>query len=666
MGFFEQVGNRLVGKLHNETIWIIPWGKDSLRVITSMMSDPQMNDWALLPQSDTDYSLKIEDMKASITVRKITAVAEVCGWNKRIDIKFYNDKGELLLAEKEFQGAVNRRGRFFKPTIGGDYRLTVTFEGDQQEKLFGMGQYQEEILNINGSSFELAHRNSQASVPFVLSNKGYGFLWHNPAIGKATFTKNGMEWISESTKQVDYWITVGDSPAEIGKNYSAATGRAPEMPEYGLGYWQCKLRYWNQEQLLETAREYKKRGIPVDVIVCDFFHWPHMGDFRFDEEFFPDPKSMVDELREMGMELMVSIWTQVGFDSENYQEMNEKGLLIKAETGLQTAAYFFNTNATFLDATNPEARKYVWEKCKKNYYKHGIKVFWLDEAEPDLGTYDFENYRFYSGTQLQTGNIYPQMFSRLFYDGMKSENQETVMNLVRCAWAGSQRYGALVWSGDIHSDFATFKRQICAGLSMGIAGIPWWTTDIGGFSGGDPKDPAFQELLVRWFQWGAFCPVMRMHGDRLPSAEVIRKDGSNALDTGGDNEVWDYGDENYEIMVKYINLREKMRDYTRKTAKEASDTGAPMMRTMFFEFPDEEICWELQDQYMFGSDILVAPVTEAGASSRKVYLPKATEWTDMRNGKEYEGGQEIIVEAPIEYMPVFFKNHSHPELVGIV
>ena len=397
----------------------------------------------------------------------------------------------MLLREISSGGALALKARHFKPLLGGDHSLTVSFESTEDERLYGMGQYQQEILNLKNCSLELAQRNSQASVPFVISSLGYGFLWHNPAIGDVHFSKNKTIWRAQSTKQMDYYITCGDTPAEISLNYAKATGFAPMMPEYGLGFWQCRLRYWNQEQLLSVAREYKKRQLPIDVIVCDFFHWPKMGDFRFESEFFPDPKAMVDELTSLGIKLMVSVWPQISLESENYKEMRQKGLLVRSELGEQIGMRF-GGDSMFYDVTNPEARDYVWEKCKASYYDRGIHIFWLDEAEPEYGSYDFENYRYSLGSNQQIGNIYPQLYSRNFFDGMKASGQENIVNLVRCAWAGSQRYGALVWSGDVHCDWETFRKQLCAGLSMGMAGIPWWTTDIGGFHGGNPANEGFR------------------------------------------------------------------------------------------------------------------------------------------------------------------------------
>ncbi|WMJ87194.1 glycoside hydrolase family 31 protein [Anaerocolumna sp. MB42-C2] len=665
MEFIHRENNSLEYQFNGETLRIEPWGADSFRVRSTVLGQLIDTDYALLPQPEHVPHIQTEEYRGEIVNGKIKAVLEVSGWNKKCTISFYNQKGELLLKEAGDGGALNKKNRTFKPNLGGDYSLTVTFASASEEKLYGMGQYQQDILNIKNCNLELAHRNSQASVPFVLSSLGYGFLWHNPAVGRVSFGKNNTEWYAESTKQMDYWITAGDTPDEIERAYADVTGKVPMMPEYGMGFWQCKLRYWNQEQLLNVAREYKKRNIPINLIVCDFFHWPKMGDFRFDDEFFPDPEVMVKELKEMGIELMVSVWPQIDLKSENFAEMQQKGLLVKTERGVEICMCF-GGESVFFDATNPKARNYVWDKCRKNYYSKGIKVFWLDEAEPEYTVYDFDNYRYFLGTNIQVGNIYPQLYSRTFYDGLRESGQDNIINLVRCAWAGSQRYGALVWSGDIHCDYETFRKQLCAGLNMGIAGIPWWTTDIGGFSGGFTENEDFQKLLIRWFEWGTFCPVMRLHGDRGPGEKVYRKDGSEAISSGSDNEVWSFGEENYNIMVKYIRFREAMRPYTRELMEEAHSMGKPVMRTMFYEFPKEEICWELKDEYMYGSDILVAPVMYEDMFERNVYLPKGAIWTNVHDGKDYEGGQTVTVTAELDVIPVFLRDGRLNELIGLI
>lgn len=465
MGLFTQGKDYVEYRNAGETVRVMIWGKNSLRVVCVPNGPLDMSSSALLPQEETEAKIAVGEDTAEITNGKITAVFDAKDRTGAAVLSFYNDRKELLLKEIDKGGALVRRARYFNPYAGGDYRLKVTFESNPEEKLYGMGQYQQEVFNLKGCNLELAQRNSQASVPFYVSSLGYGFFWHNPAVGNVFFGKNTTEWRADSTTKMDYWITAGDSIAQIEEQYSTATGKAPMMPEFGLGFWQCKLRYHNQEQVLKVAREYHERNIPVDVFVIDYYHWPRCGDYRFDENYFPDPKAMVDELRSYGMEVMASIWPAVDWRSENFEEMQQKGLLVKTDHGMNLQMSFQGNNV-FYDATNPEAREYVWEKCKKNYYDYGIKTFWLDVAEPEYGTFDYGNYRYYAGSVLQQGNIYPKEYARGFYEGQTASGQKDIVNLIRCAWAGSQRYGTLVWSGDISSNYESFRKQIVAGLQM--------------------------------------------------------------------------------------------------------------------------------------------------------------------------------------------------------
>ena len=660
MTYFRQEKNILKFHYDAEELWIEPWGKNSLRVRATKMAEMGQENWALeMPVEELAADIKIEENYAEIQNGKIRAVISKYG-----KITFYNQKGELLLDEylrnridkfADYCSALDIEAREFKPIIGGDYQLSVRFVSDPEEKIYGMGQYQQPHLNLKGTDLELAHRNSQASVPFMLSSLGYGFLWNNPGVGRATFGTNITTWEAFSTKQMDYWITAGDTPAEIEEAYADATGKVPMMPDYGTGFWQCKLRYMTQDEILEVAREYKRRKLPISVIVVDYFHWPNQGDWKFDTDFWPDPKAKVEELKEMGIELMVSIWPTVDYRSENFQEMKEKGYLIRTERGFRIVMDF-QGNTVHYDATNPDARAYVWQKAKKNYYDKGIKVFWLDEAEPEYSVYDFENYRYHMGPNVQIGNLYPKLYAKTFYDGMTAEGQENVINLLRCAWAGSQKYGALVWSGDIHSSFASLRNQFAAGLNMGIAGITWWTTDIGGFHGGDPTNPDFRELLVRWFEYGTFCPVMRLHGERVPLKDPIGTYGGGLCVSGADNEVWSYGDEAYEILKYYLELRERMKPYITELMEDAHVKGSPVMRPLFYDIPEDKKCWDVNDEYMFGPDVLVAPVMYAKMTSRKVYLPAGSKWTNYWTGEVLEGGQETEADAPLSQIPLFTRN----------
>lgn len=669
MNHFRIDDNRLTWRGEGETLVVDPWGPDSVRVRAAIKSEIQNADWALLTPVTSDSRIEIHGDIATLRNGAITVIArasafydEQTGYEvTRCSLSFHDAEGRLLFKELDAGGSLKLRARDFRAQLGGSHRLTAAFESAPDEKLYGMGQYQQSLLNIKGSTFELAHRNSQASVPFVLSSAGYGFFWHNPAIGRATFSLNRTEWVAEATEQLDYWVTAGSTPAQITAAYANATGHAPMMPEYGMGYWQCKLRYWNQEQLLEVAREHKRRGLPLDVIVADFFHWPKMGDFRFDEEFWPDPAAMVAELEELGVELMVSVWPQISTESENYAELKREGMLVRAERGPDVHMGFQGPSA-FLDVTDPQARRRLWELVRKNYHELGVKLFWLDEAEPEYGVYDFDNYRYHAGPNTAVGNIYPQAFSRAFWEGQQEAGQAEVVNLVRCAWAGSQRYGALVWSGDIHSTFEDLRRQITAGVHMGVAGIPWFTTDIGGFHGGNIQDPAFHDLLIRWFQFGAFCPVMRMHGDRAPYTAITAAAGDARCRTGADNEVWSFGPEVERTLTRYIRLREELRPYTRALMADAHENGQPVMRGLFHEFPADAAAWDVADEYMYGPDLLVAPVLEAGATTRSVYLPDGAEWTELATGVVHAGGQRVEAFAAQDVIPVFGRDGAFVEL----
>jgi alpha-D-xyloside xylohydrolase len=647
---------RLVRRNDDELLWIEPWGEDGLRVrATCLAAMRDERDWALLPRGKADATISVNGDDASIANGDI--VARV---HHRGQISFYDSTGALLLQERwrtRFTGSlfssIEVRGRELRPGAGNLFRTAARFESRDDERIFGMGQYQDGRLDLKGSTLELAHRNSQASVPFFLSNKQYGFLWNNPAIGRATFAANMTEFVAEQSPQLDYWVCAGSTPAAIEERYAAVTGTVPMMPEFAMGFWQCKLRYRTQEELLAVAREYKRRGLPISVIVCDFFHWPLQGEWRFDPRSWPDPDAMVKELRSMGIELMVSIWPTVDKKSANFEPMREAGLLTRVEHGIRTTMDFMGTTV-FFDATHPEARKFVWERVRENYYRKGIRIFWLDEAEPEYSVYDFDNYRYHLGSDMEVGNIYPVGYAQAFYEGMRAEGQDNVINLLRCAWAGSQRYGALVWSGDIDCTFQTLRRQLAAGLNMGIAGIPWWTTDIGGFEGGDPDDPAYRELLVRWFQWAAFCPVFRLHGHRVHKERPAAVEDS--LLSGGPNEVWSYGEDAYGILSKYLRARERLRPYITRIMKEAHEKGTPVMRPLFYDFPSDALAWEQTEEYMFGPDLLIAPVMYPGMRRRTVYLPAGATWKNTETGASHSGGQAVDVETPLDSIPVFIRD----------
>lgn len=367
MSFIKQDPHRLVWQQDDRYLWIEAWGENSLRVRSGRHLPVMRNEnWALTQDpGDAVAHITWDEKQATLRNGKITAIVNLQGqlsfWrndDKCLLQEFWRQRGEIgedESAHGQYVSALNLQAREFKPIPGGKFTIKARFEANDGEKLFGMGQYQQPNLDLKGCMLELAQRNSQASVPFLLSNQGYGFLWNNPAIGRVTFAQNGTEWVAEVSEQLDYWITAGDTPAEISEAYARVTGTPPMMPDYAMGFWQCKLRYRNQQELLEVARGYKQRNLPISVIVIDFFHWPNQGDWMFDLRDWPDPDAMIAELKEMGIELMVSFWPTVDNRTESYREMKENGWLVHTERGLPINMDFLG-NTTFFDATHPGAR----------------------------------------------------------------------------------------------------------------------------------------------------------------------------------------------------------------------------------------------------------------------------------------------------------------------
>ena len=381
---FETANGVLIARNGGEMLRIEPWGKNSLRVRATMLPELSNQDWALTETPESSHAeVECHEVdhwvgdgtidkreSASITNGRICVVVNFAGV-----ITFYRD-GKQFLREyyRSYDGTLSRESRCLKTVnrewkgiIGGsEFSLNLKFDSNDGEKIFGMGQYQQAYMDLKGCTLELAQRNSQISVPFAVSNLGYGMLWNNPAVGQVTFGKNYTEWTARSTKQMDYWLTVAEGPKQILENYTAVTGRAPMFPEDRMGLWQCKLRYRTQDEVLSVARQYQKEGIHIDQIVIDFFHWTVQGDWKFDTTYWPDPKAMVDELHSMCIKVIVSVWPSVDRKSENFQPMMDRGLLIRTERGA-AQTYDYQCDCVEIDVFNPETRKYVWEICKKNY-----------------------------------------------------------------------------------------------------------------------------------------------------------------------------------------------------------------------------------------------------------------------------------------------------------
>lgn len=645
-------------RFEHRVMRIETWGQDAFRVRIARHQLPDRTHGALGEKpSDIAADVKIFDERIRMRAGEVgvEVTADPGAGNPRTLLKF--TRGEQVILEETPE-------HFWWPGAHGIYpvgehtQVRQVFESTPEEKFYGLGQHSHGHLDHKGLVLDLIQRNGEVSIPFVLSNRGYGLLWNNPAVGRVEFSKDSTRWVGEGTEIIDYWICMSDSPKDILSRYADAVGHAPKLPHWASGFWQSRLRYMSQDELLEVARRYHELELPLSVIVTDFIHWPAMGDFRFDNNEYPDPEAMVRELEDMGTKLMVSVWPTVSPLSENYEEMQRQGFLVATKNGIEFHQKFKDKGmptampVAFYDATNPQARAYVWNKIKKNYHDLGIRVFWLDACEPELNPGHPGNLSYYAGDGFEVNNTYPRDNARGFFDGMNEAGTPETVLLCRSAWAGQAKYGAAVWSGDIAPTWEALKTQVTAGQSIAISGIPWWTSDIGGFHGGDPKDPEYQELFIRWFQFGAFCPLFRLHGHREP------REAEGAVSPGGPNEIWSYGEQAFTIAAEHIRLREKIRPYIDTLMEEAALTGIPPMRPLFLEFPDDPDAWNCDNQFLLGSELLVCPVTDPQTHRINVYLPGTHTWRNARTGEEYVGGQRIDVEAPLDYIPVFLRSDS--------
>ena len=643
-----------------ETIRVEPWGRSSVRVRVSLGAHDDDGLGALLATAPTAGTASFEGNSARLLVDDIAVDLDKDG---RLRVSRSSD-GEELLAEEPLRylwpGA-----RAFTANGNGYYRVEQQFRAYPGERFFGLGQHQHARLDQKGIVVDLEQCNAEVSIPFLVSSRGYGLLWNSPAVGRVELGGTGTRWVADSSRQIDYWLTVG-SPAEIAAQYAEATGYPTMFPAWAAGFWQSKLRYRTQDELLAVAREHKRRGLPLSVIVCDFFHWPHHGDWCFEPSEWPDPRGMVRELDDMGVKLMVSVWPSVGTLSENYAEMLGEGLFIATERGTPFHTQFPDRGSSvappvsFYDATNPDARAFLWERLRNNYHALGIDVFWLDACEPEIEPGQTENLRLHAGPGPAVINRYPLDHARGVHDGLREAGAEEIVTLCRSAWAGSQRYGAAVWSGDIAPTFEALAAQIPAGLNMALSGIPWWTTDIGGFHGGDPDDADYRELVIRWFQYGLWCPILRLHGHREPLTELT------AGLTGGPNEVWSFGDDAYRIISEVLQLRERLAPYILRQMRVAAETGLPPMRPIWFDYPHDERSWSIEDEFLFGPDVIVAPITELGTRSRHVHLPAGANWQDVATRAVLSGGDGYEMDAPLERIPVFIREGADTNLARVL
>ena len=511
------------------------------------------------------------------------------------------------------------------------------------EGLYGLGQHQAGVWNYRGDSVDISQENSNISVPLMLSSKGYGIFWNNTSRGRFNNRFANILYISSEVADViDYYFLYGPDFDKIIAGYRDLTGQAPMFGKWAYGFWQCKNRYKSQDEILGVARKYRDLHIPVDNIVQDWFWWNRKGEFVFNKNY-PDPKAMVDQLHSENFHLMISIWPFFEPGSTNYDYMQNKGWFVDK---FKYAKPPYHTNAMAVyDATSPEARKYYWDEVNKGLFSIGLDAWWMDTTEPETEGQE-ENillgHRLEAGSGNRYVNVFPLLDTQAVYQGQRSvSDKKRVFILSRSAFAGSQRNGVTAWSGDINSDWLSFRRQVPAGLNFALSGIPYWTTDIGGFVFGNTRDPAFRELFIRWFQYGTFNPILRVHGTRNPD----------------ENELWSYGPDAQTILVNFDRLRYRMLPYIYSLAWKTTSEAYTPMRPLVMDFRNDQRAQNTGDQFMFGPAFLVNPVTDPSAATRQLYLPDAR-WYDFWTGSTVVGGHTINAIAPLDRLPLYVRAGS--------
>jgi alpha-D-xyloside xylohydrolase len=546
------------------------------------------------------------------------------------------------------------------------YRIGATFASPDDEHYYGLGQNQEGVLDYRGRSIDCRHdydapAGETVCVPFMVTNKGYGIVWDNPSDTHVAPGLNGRTiWQSQVGERVSFFVITGPTTDQLYAGYRLLTGSTPIPPKAAFGYIQSKQRYITQQEVLDAAEGYRKRGYPADVMVIDWFYWTNMGQFDMNPTEWPDPAAMNKRLHDENFQTVISIWPRFESGSRFYDMMARKGWFLKDADGKpQYGLPVRNDHAgALIDSTNPEVREWYWDQIRDNFASKGFDAFWLDETEPDL----VPDGGFFSiGSGLRYHNLFPLLHTQGVYEGSRRDrpNKRSLI-LARAAYLGSQRNGALFWSSDIFPTWDALKRQVPTGLDFTASGLAYWGNDIGGWQYLPPShhpakppllDPSdardvvggyddYPELFTRWFEYGAFLPTMRVHGSRK------------------NVEIWAYGKAAEPILAKYLKLRYALMPYIYSLGRHTYDTGAPFMRALFMDFPADPAVANIGDEYMFGPAFLVAPVTDQGVTSRKVYLPAGSDWYDYWTNTRYHGGQTVEAAAPIDTLPLFVRAGS--------
>ncbi len=589
-------------------------------------------------------------------------------------ITFSTSAGEPLLNEKKDGIAFTN----FNDAGDKTYNVCQSFVLDKDEAIYGLGQQQHGKMDQRNDTLHMIQGNTDDYIPFFLSVKGYGLFWDNYSPTLFVDNQDSTTFKSDVGNCADYYFMYGGNADGVIAQMRDLTGQVPMEPLWTYGYWQSRERYKSQKEIVGVVKKYRELGVPLDGIIQDWQYWGdnyHWNAMQFLNPEFPHPRKMIDEIHAMHAHIIISVWASFGPKTEQYKVLNKKGMLLDFKTWPLSATDAWPPDMSkpsgvrVYDAYNPEARKIFWKFLNKGLFSLGIDGWWLDSSEPDhmdVKPSDFDDHT-YLGSFRKVRNAFPLMHVGGVYKGQRSvTSTKRVFILTRSMFAGQQRYGADTWSGDVVASWNALRDQISAGLNFSLCAIPYWNSDIGGFFlwnfPQELKDANYRELYARWIQFGAFCPMMRSHGTDAP------------------REIYHFGkkgDEIYDAIDKYINLRYRLLPYIYSDSWQVTDHQSTMMRALVMDFPKDKNALNINDEYMFGKEILVCPVTKpmyskivvrgndttkvgdfSKVGSDEAYLPKGTYWIDFWSGEKYSGGQSVNKETPIDIMPLYVRSGS--------
>jgi alpha-D-xyloside xylohydrolase len=558
------------------------------------------------------------------------------------------------------------------------YSVSQTFSLEPDESIYGLGILQNGKMSQRNQKLQMIQNNTWDYIPFFQSAKGYGIFWDNYSPTTFTDDSTGTEFLSEVGDCIDYYFMYGGNADGVVAEMRRLTGEVPMFPLWTYGYWQSKERYKSQKETIGVVQKYRELGVPLDGIIQDWQYWGdnyHWNAMAFLNKEFPNPQQMVDDIHDLNAHITISIWSSFGPKTQQYEELKKKGMLLDFLTWPLSGKDVWPPDMNFpsgvrpYDPYDPEARDIYWKYLRTGLFSLGMDGWWMDSTEPDHMEFKPQdlNIQTYLGSFRKLRNAYPLMTVGGVYEHQRQVTADKrVFILTRSAFAGQQRYGANTWSGDVVSSWKALKSQIPAGLNFSLCGLPYWNSDIGGFFLWNfPKkldDPEYRELYARWLEFGTFCPMMRSHGADAP------------------REIYQFGkkgDRVYDAIEKFIDLRYRLLPYIYATAWEVTNQQSSMMRALVMDFSSDKKTHDINDQFMFGKSMMVAPVTSpmyfrqvvqnkdtvnvedfSRIRSEEVYLPAGTDWYDFWTNEIRTGGDKVEKDTPIDVIPLYIKSGS--------